>query len=350
MNLVIYYGILLVPLVFWWSWQTSSLLAWLSILACFIGIMHPYREALRAEWAELTKHTKSGSGVGKWMARFGGKTISAFLLCIFFLIPNFFTFWMYLSSIDLIFWVFFALFPLIFIGVKQNSEIMDTNRAIVLNSTIVALFPSVVLALIEAFIHTMANSSKMGVQVGADFALDYSSAFFHCWSEIIDRILFIIFSFLPWTEFWVTLFSNFFAYFGVFFVLALMLHLLPFNGNSTNGESGFIRGFFKSLKSLLQNKTAIISLAFFTLLILIAISTKVHKIGTDEDSKQKLKTIEYGVEKIMGKENMIDISEYMDKNPDDLRCGWFRRYILFGVGCDVQDAFADAVEEKQKQR
>lgn len=349
--LISYYGILSIPLVFWCFWQTSSLLAWLSIVACLVLVGLPYRDAIRADWSELFKHTKSESVMSKIGVKFGGKTFSALLFCCLFLIPNFLVFWMYLSRTDFIFWVFFAIFPLIFVAIKQNFGALDSNRAILLNTFWVASFPSVILALLESFVNFIIDPSKMDTQVGADFILDYFSAFFHWWSEIVDNFLSLIFSFLPWTEFWVTLFSNLITYWGVFFALALMLHLLPFNfgGNKCEGK-GFIKAFFKTIEQLIQDKKVILTVGVFLALLTVAIFAKENRVSSTEANQQKIEVMELGVAKILGKDfrNMVDISELKNQNPDDIRCGWFRRYILFGIGCAGQDIAADTVEKLQK--
>lgn len=348
-SIVCLYAFLLIPLLFWWSWQFSSILAWLSVVVCFYFIGSPYRDARRAEWEELRKHTKEGS-LGAWIgAKFGGKTFSTLLFLIAYLIPNFFAFWMYLSCSNLPFWIFFASFPLVFVAIKQNSGVMDSNRAIGANSFLVALFPSIALALIETFWELIIETSKMNAQAGADSVLDIFSILLHWWSSIIDGSFSFIFSWLPWTEFWVVLISNFLVYFGVFFALSLMFHFLAFGANDSEEKRG-VRAYLRTFTQLLNNGQVLLCFAVFVFLILFAIFTKENIDSTPKENQQKIENIEKGLSKILGKnfENTINISEYIDKDPDDIRCGWIRSYIFFGIGCEYQNRFADKVEELQK--
>lgn len=348
-RIICLYTFLLIPLLFWWSWQFLSILAWLSVLVCFYFIGSPYRDALRAEWDEWRKHAKEGS-LGDWIGKkFRGKTFST-LLFLIYLIPNFFTFWMYLSKGNLPFWIFFAFFPLVFVAIKQNSGVKDTNRVIGINSFLVTLFPSIALALIETFWELIVEPSKLNAQAGADFVFDNLSAFFHWWSGIIDGFFSFIFSWLPWTEFWVVLISNFLVYFGVFFALSLMFHFLAFDTNDSEEKRG-VRAYLKTFTQLLNNGQVLLCLAVFAFLTLFAIFTKENIDSSPKDNQQKIENIEKGLSKILGKnfENTINISEYINKDPDDIRCGWITR-IFFSSKCEFLDNVASRIEKKQNDR
>lgn len=345
--IVCFYVFMLIPLLFWWSWQFSSILAWLSVVACFCFIGSPYRNALRAEWEELRKHTKKGS-LGDWFGvKFGDKTFQTLLFLIVYLIPNFFSFWMYLSKGNLPFWICFALFPLVYVAIKQNSGVMDSNRAIGINSSLVALFPSVVLALVETFWELTIGSSKMNTQAGADFVFDNFSAFFHWWSSIVDGFFSFIFSWLPWTEFWVILFSNFLVYFGVFFTLSLMFRS---GGKISINDNGGMSACLKTLRQLLRRMQVLLCLIIFGLLMIFAITEKENKESSTKDNQQKIENIEKGLSKILGKnfKNTIGLSKFANANPDDIRCGWITK-IFFASKCEILNSFADQIEKNQKE-
>lgn len=348
-SIVCLYAFLLIPFLFWWSWQFSSILAWLSVIACCFLAGFPYRDALRAEWEELRKHTKKGS-LGDWFGvKFGDKTFQTLLFLIVYLIPNFFSFWMYLSKGNLPFWICFALFPLVFVAIKQNSGVMDSNRVIGINSSLVAFFPSIALTLIETFWELIVESSKMNTQAGADFVFDNFSAFFHWWSSIVDGFFSFIFSWLPWTEFWVVLISNFLVYFGVFFALSLMFHFLPFDANDGEEKLG-IRAYLKTFTQLLNNGQVLLCLAVFGLLMIFAIFTKENIDSSPKENQQKIENIEKGLSKILGKnfKNTIGLSKFANSNPDDIRCGWIAQ-IFFSSKCEILNSVADRIEKIQKE-
>lgn len=266
------------PLLFWYFWQYPYL-CWLGILGlllCIASGAYSYRLSVRARYHEVTRHLKKDGKFGRVANLFSSKLLSTIFIWVFFLAPNFITFWMYLGKTNIAFWLFFILLPFVFIIFKKTSGIHDSNRMIRLASVWLAIILALPLALLEAWI---GGDSQIEILSGGNDVLKLWSSLYGFISGIKHQALFKIFEWFPWAEFLVTFIFSSFEYFGVFFILCLMLH-------APRKHLDHRESILQTSKALFKDKKAQQTLSIFSIIVIIFVITRMD-IQLSEEEKQE---------------------------------------------------------------
>lgn len=313
----------MLPLSFWYLWQYPYL-SWIGLLGllfCLLAGGHSYRLSVQADYRETTKHLKKDGTFRKVANLFSSKLLSTIFIWLFFLAPNFITFWMFLEKTDIIFWLFYILLPFAFIIFKSTPSFHDSDKMIRTSSAFLSAILALPIALLEALI---GGSSKVEVLEGGNDVLKFWSWCSGYISDLKYNILNKIFELFPWAEFWITFFSSSLEYFGVFFILCLMFH-------SPRKHFDHEESILQTSKALFKDKNARRSLSIFSLILIIAVVTKIN-ISLSEETQQKY--IEKAKQTSLGKEvvkvqKVAEIGEKtMRKLKEKGKCGWFANFFF----------------------
>lgn len=281
----------MLPLSFWYLWQYPYL-SWIGLLGllfCLLAGGYSYRLSVQADYQETTRHLQKDGKFGRVANLFSSKLLSTIIIWLFFLAPNFITFWMFLEKTDIIFWIFFILLPFAFIVFKSNSGIHNSNKMTRTSSALLSAILALPIGFLEALI---GGSSKTEMLEGGNDILTLWSWFSGFISGLKYNILNKIFELFPWSEFWVTFIFSSLEYFGVFFILCLMLH-------SPRKHFDHEESILQTLKALFKDKNTQQALSIFSLILIVAVATKIN-IPLSEETRQKY--IEEAKQTSIGKE------------------------------------------------